>query len=47
MERGTVTEEDDAEINALPTLQEVKDSVFSIDPESSPGPDGLNGKFYL
>lgn len=27
-------------------MQEVKDSVFSIKPDSSPGPDGFNGKFY-
>lgn len=28
------------------SIQEVKDCVFSIDPNSSLGPDGLSGKLY-
>lgn len=39
-----VTNEDNDNLTSLPTLQEVKDTVFSIDPDSAP--DGLNGKFY-
>lgn len=35
-----VTNEDNDNLTSLPTLQEVKDTVFSIDP------DGLNRKFY-
>ncbi|KAH0729557.1 hypothetical protein KY290_000682 [Solanum tuberosum] len=44
--KKVITEEDNAYITAPPTMQEVRDSVFSIDPDSSPGPDGLNGKFF-
>ncbi|KAH0712733.1 hypothetical protein KY289_008692 [Solanum tuberosum] len=29
-----------------PTMQEVKDVVFGMNSESSPGPDGVNGTFY-
>ncbi|KAK6779812.1 hypothetical protein RDI58_021996 [Solanum bulbocastanum] len=41
-----VTNEDNDNLTSLPTLQKVKDTVFSIDPDSAPGPDGLSGKFY-
>ncbi|WMV19692.1 hypothetical protein MTR67_013077 [Solanum verrucosum] len=39
-----VTNEDNDNLTSLPTLQEIKDTIFSIDPDSAP--DGLNGKFY-
>nr|XP_016469313.1 PREDICTED: uncharacterized protein LOC107791712 [Nicotiana tabacum] len=43
--KKVVTEEDNAVLTAS-TLQEVKESVFSIYPNSTPGPDGLNERFY-
>lgn len=41
-----VTEVDNKRLTAIPTMQEIRDNVFSIDNESAPGPDGLNGCFY-
>ncbi|XP_049397141.1 uncharacterized protein LOC125861240 [Solanum stenotomum] len=41
-----ITKQDNLMINAFPELKEVMDTVFSIDPNSSPGPDGLSGMFY-
>lgn len=41
-----ITDEDNETLIALPTLQEVKECVFSLDPYSALGPDGLSGRFY-
>ncbi|KAH0684689.1 hypothetical protein KY289_022441 [Solanum tuberosum] len=41
-----VTREDNISLTSLPSIQELKDVVFSIDPDSAPGPDGISGKFY-
>ncbi|WMV11057.1 hypothetical protein MTR67_004442 [Solanum verrucosum] len=37
---------DNEELCKEPTMQEVKDVVFGMNSESSPGPDGVNGTFY-
>lgn len=42
----SITEEDNVMLTATPTLQEVKGAVFSIDPDSAPGTDGLSSAFY-
>ncbi|KAH0726077.1 hypothetical protein KY284_001942 [Solanum tuberosum] len=44
--RRSINNNDNADLNAIPTLREIKDSVYSIDSDSAAGPDGLNGKFY-
>lgn len=41
-----ITEEDNDNLTGIPTIQEVKNIVFSIDTDSAPGPDGLRGCFY-
>lgn len=41
-----LTEEDNEVLMAMPTIEETKESVFSIDPTSAPGPDGLNVQFF-
>ncbi|XP_059285024.1 uncharacterized protein LOC132038365 [Lycium ferocissimum] len=41
-----ITEEDNNMLIAIPTMQEIRDNVFSIDKDSAPGPDGLSGCFY-
>lgn len=41
-----VTEKDNHFLNQIPDEEELKNTVFSIDPNSSAGPDGFNGHFY-
>ncbi|XP_070057376.1 uncharacterized protein [Nicotiana tomentosiformis] len=41
-----ISEEDNEMLVATPTVEEIKDSLFSIDPSSAPGPDGLSALFY-
>lgn len=41
-----ISEEDNEMLVATPTAKKIKDSVFSIDPSSAPGPDGLSALFY-
>lgn len=31
-------------LGALPTLEEIKDVVFILSPDSAPGPDGVSRK---
>ncbi|XP_070031601.1 uncharacterized protein [Nicotiana tomentosiformis] len=44
--KRTVTEEDNAFLTEIPTMEEVKNSVFVLDADSAPRPDGLTGRFY-
>ncbi|KAH0769661.1 hypothetical protein KY290_013642 [Solanum tuberosum] len=44
--KSCISNDDNNMINAIPSLQEVIDIVFSIDANSSPGPDGLSGMYY-
>lgn len=37
---------DNIMLTSLPTMEEVKAAVFSMDGNSSPGPDGFGGGFY-
>lgn len=41
-----VTENDNNFLTAIPTDEEIKSCVFSMDPGSAPGPDGFNVAFY-
>lgn len=41
-----VTEEDNLLLTRLPAMEEVRDVVFSMSADSSPGPDGFSGSFY-
>ncbi|XP_070036954.1 uncharacterized protein [Nicotiana tomentosiformis] len=41
-----IGEDDNEKLTAPPTLEETKDIVFSMSIHSSPGPDGISGKFY-
>ncbi|XP_059289920.1 uncharacterized protein LOC132043459 [Lycium ferocissimum] len=38
--------EDNEMLCSIPTMQELKDTVFSMDPGSAPCPDGMTGIFY-
>ncbi|KAK0570758.1 hypothetical protein LWI29_005954 [Acer saccharum] len=41
-----VTVDENASILRVPSFDEVKNTVFSMDPLSAPGPDGFSGRFY-
>ncbi|XP_059281089.1 uncharacterized protein LOC132034742 [Lycium ferocissimum] len=41
-----IIEEDNIMLSANPSLQEIKDCVTSLDPDSAPGLDGLSGIFH-
>lgn len=41
-----VTEEMGRKLEKSFTLEEIKDAVFSMPADKSPGPDGMNGTFY-
>ena len=42
----TLTTEDNAMLDELPTFDEVKNAVFSLDRDSAPGVDGFSGSFF-
>ncbi|KAL6212117.1 hypothetical protein ACLB2K_017338 [Fragaria x ananassa] len=41
-----VSHEESSMLVSTPTPEEIHDAVFSMDPSSSPGPDGFPGSFY-
>ncbi|WMV45633.1 hypothetical protein MTR67_039018 [Solanum verrucosum] len=41
-----VTPEQNQKLQEMPTLEELKQMVFAMNPNSAPGPDGIGGKFY-
>ncbi|XP_026429033.1 uncharacterized protein LOC113324997 [Papaver somniferum] len=43
---SVITQENQAMLDAISSEEEIKTTVFSMDPDSSPGPDGFSGCFY-
>ena len=41
-----VTVDENASILWVPSFDEVRSTVFVMDPLSAPGPDGFSGRFY-
>ncbi|KAL2543444.1 DNAse I-like superfamily protein [Abeliophyllum distichum] len=41
-----VSDEDNLQLNRTPTLAEVREAIFSIDPDSVAGPDGFSSHFF-
>ncbi|KAK9289093.1 hypothetical protein L1049_017564 [Liquidambar formosana] len=41
-----VTEEENILLTSVPSAEEIRAAIFSMDPHSSPGPDGFNGFFF-
>ncbi|VFQ87102.1 unnamed protein product [Cuscuta campestris] len=41
-----ISEEDNAFISRLPSMEEVKQAGWELDPHSTCGPDGFNGEFF-
>ncbi|XP_026410816.1 uncharacterized protein LOC113306045 [Papaver somniferum] len=39
----SITEEDQAMLDAIPSSEKIKKIIFEMDPDSSPGPDGFSG----
>ncbi|XP_031123873.1 uncharacterized protein LOC116026662 [Ipomoea triloba] len=44
--QGLVSNEDNENLTKVPTIQEVRQCVFSMKPESAAGPDCFGGGFY-
>ncbi|XP_071909708.1 uncharacterized protein [Coffea arabica] len=44
---GLVSTQDNDMLSRIPSLEEVKGIVFSMDAESAAGPDGFTGKFFM
>ncbi|KAL0295251.1 UNVERIFIED_CONTAM: hypothetical protein Sangu_3202300 [Sesamum angustifolium] len=42
-----LTDEDRRSLCVMPTLKEVREAVFSIDPDSVAGPMGLGQSFFI
>ncbi|KAL9687628.1 hypothetical protein QQ045_032033 [Rhodiola kirilowii] len=42
----TISDADNLALAAQPSEHETRDAVFSMNPNSSPGPDGFTGKFF-
>ncbi|XP_026399476.1 uncharacterized protein LOC113295352 [Papaver somniferum] len=41
-----ITKEDQSMLDSIPNTEEIKSIIFSMDPDSSPVPDGFSGCFY-
>ncbi|XP_026399016.1 uncharacterized protein LOC113294854 [Papaver somniferum] len=41
-----ITKEDQQMLDAVPNEEEIKEAIFSMNPKSSPGPDGFSTCFY-
>ncbi|XP_026420217.1 uncharacterized protein LOC113316214 [Papaver somniferum] len=41
-----INEEDQQMLDAIPDEEEIKSTIFHMDPDSSPGPDGFSGWLY-
>ncbi|KAL0300260.1 UNVERIFIED_CONTAM: hypothetical protein Sangu_3131200 [Sesamum angustifolium] len=41
-----LTDEDRRSLFVMPTLEEVREAMFSIDPDSVAGPDGFGAVFF-
>ncbi|XP_026451545.1 uncharacterized protein LOC113351837 [Papaver somniferum] len=41
-----ITSEDQEMLDVIPSREEIKNIIFEMDPDSSPGPDGFSGSFY-
>lgn len=41
-----ITDRDNDFLQEIPSNEEIRTSVFSLDPDSAPGPDGFSGVFY-
>ncbi|KAL9678844.1 hypothetical protein QQ045_016695 [Rhodiola kirilowii] len=41
-----ITKEENDKLSEIPSMEEIKHNVFSMHLDSSPGPDGFNGKFF-
>lgn len=42
-----VSEEDNFQFCDIPSIEEIRDAITNMNPESSPGNDGFTGYFYL
>ncbi|XP_015064939.1 uncharacterized protein LOC107010215 [Solanum pennellii] len=41
-----ITQEQNTELDRMPTEEELRRIIMSMNPNSAPGPDGIGGKFY-
>ncbi|VFQ90426.1 unnamed protein product [Cuscuta campestris] len=43
---SVITDEDNHALSCLPTIEEVRDAIWDLDPHSTSGPDGYTGEFF-
>ncbi|XP_026410372.1 uncharacterized protein LOC113305566 [Papaver somniferum] len=43
---SVITAEDQPMLDSIPTIEEIKETIFEMDPDGAPSPDGFSGAFY-
>ena len=45
--QNLINEDDNQLLNNLVSIHEIKKSLFNMDPDKAPGPDGFTARFYV
>lgn len=44
--KNSITSDQNAELDRIPSEDELRQTIMKMNPHSAPGPDGFGGKFY-